>query len=178
MHVQYSNVKASTLINRINHWIQEKGNGTFPEREYHHEITELINRYLRENGYPIKCVTEFSSFNLYTDSNPSLKILELRDRYTASKGPVGRRQKTFRRFAQSGPGFSEKIATLIDRRFDGITYQAEESLYEIRSLGYDTPEKMMDAFEEAKKTVDRIQFIQQRYLNLSEEEKEAIRKLI
>ena len=178
MHVQYSNVKVSTLIDRINHWIQEKGNGTFPEREYHHEITKLINRYLRENGYPIRCVTEFSSFNLYTDSTPSLKILELRDRYTASKGPVGRRQKIFRRFVKSGPGFGEKISTLMDRRFDGITYQAEESLYEIRSLGYDTPEKMMDAFEEAKKTVDRIQYIQHRYLCLSEEEKEAIRKLI
>lgn len=99
----------------------------------------------------MRCMAEFSCFNLHTDSNSPLKRIELRDRYAASRGPVGHRQKTFRRFVKSGPGFGEKISTLMGRCFDGITYQAEESLYEIRSLGYDTPEKMMDAFEEAKK---------------------------
>lgn len=178
----YRDVKFSTLLDKLNKGIRAALDacGTVMESDYGETVARTGTDLLKSWGYPLRLDYGYYEFSIRTtdkeDGEFGLLVAELEDRFEIiSKGRAGERTKRFRRFMKSGPRFEDKVSALIARRKNGVTVRADKAAWEIKKLGYSSPEDFIEAYEAAKKVIDDAFGVWHRYATLSDEEKASVR---
>ena len=172
---KYKDVKISTMVRKLNSYLNEKEITDIAEREYPEVVEYEINQFLSQDGYPFQCECEDYGYALYVIPEHIVAV-DLKERHTTSKGPVGKRKRSFRRIIKTGPGFRFKVSEMVERRRRGIYSYVDDTMYEIKNLGYKDPDEMLEAYEEAKKVVASTSRARYLYDVLNEAEKDLIRK--
>lgn len=171
------NIQLKTLIARLDQYLKDRMSKLAPMNIVDLRSTLLIhiNQFMAENvnrDFSIRFDGIDTSL-VYTPENLVLAELDLRTDKDRKNGLY-----RYKRIIHTGPGFETGLQDLIERRKHGMSLKAEDSLYEIRHAGYDNPEDLTTAYEQAKKTVDDLQFIKWRYERLDDQEKQAIREIL
>ena len=172
---KYKDVKISTMVRKLNSYLKEKEITDIAEREYPEVVEYEINQFLSQNGYPFQCEYEDYGYTLYVIPEHIVAIV-LKERHTTSKGPIGKRKRSFQRTIKTGAGFQFKVSEMIERRKKGIYSHVDATMHEIKNLGYKDPDEMLASYEEAKKIVANTSKARYLYDGLDETEKELVKK--
>lgn len=173
--MNYKDVKISTMVGKLNSYLKGKEIIDVEEREYPEMVEYEINQFLSKNGYPFQCEYEDYGYKLYVMPEHILAV-DLKERHTTSKGPVGKRKRSFRRIIKTGPGFHFKVSEIVKRRRRGISSHVDTTMYEVTSLGYRNLNEMFTAYEEAKKVVASTSRARYLFDGLDETEKDLVKK--
>ena len=143
------------------------------------ELFDCIERYFEINGYPLRIdeedVIHLISDDAARDDLPLGELHPITHRLRKKDEKSNRPLYSFSRFDTAPSIEKMTVQEIVDRRTSGITIRADESLDDIRKAGYMTVNEAMQAYESAKATVDKLQWIIHRYNYLTEQEKEAIK---
>lgn len=173
--MKYKDVKISTMLGKLNSYLKEKDITDIAESEYPDLVEYEINQFLSQNGYPFQCKHEDYGYALYVIPEHIVAV-DLKERHTTNKGPIGKRKRSFRRIIKTGPGFQLNVSEMIERRRKGIYFHVDDTMYEIKKLGYKDPDEMLAAYEEAKKVVASTSRARYLFDGLDETEKDLVKK--
>ena len=126
---KYKDVKISTMVRKLNSYLNEKEITDIAEREYPEVVEYEINQFLSQDGYPFQCECEDYGYALYVIPEHIVAV-DLKERHTTSKGPVGKRKRSFRRIIKTGPGFRFKVSEMVERRRRGIYSYVDDTMYD------------------------------------------------
>lgn len=166
-------IKFETLLRKLNKELQSAELKGVYRENYPDAIVSVCQKFLDENHYPLTAkmnpadLFEFSIIGIIGEAvlaKPSIRSSFSRDH----------RWATFKRIVCTGPWFDQKISEVAARRARGISWKADESLYEIAKLGYATAGEMLEAERKAEEIVDKCRFPALRFQNLSQEEQDII----
>ena len=163
------------MLGKLNSYLKEKEITDIAEREYPEVVEYEINQFLSTNEYPFQCEYQDYGYAFYIIPEHILAI-NLKDRHKTSKGPIGKRKRSFLRIIKTGPGFRFKVSEMVERRRKGITSYVDATMYEITSVGYKNPDEMLAAYEDAKKVVANTSRARYMYDGLNKAEKDLVKK--
>lgn len=179
---KYKDIKLSTLLKKVEEYIKSQQLNDIPSRDFDRELDRHFNDYLSQHNYPIRfdngdrlisteieaLADEMSDLNASFDVRERAMLCELTIRWSWCKRL---KTKSFKSIVKTGPYYNMKISELIERRKNGFSYYGDSVDREIHLAGYASAKEMIESYDMAKKTEEKLRWIKFHYEKLSEQEK-------